>query len=279
MMYSDTPPSSGSRPAAAPLPPAGTARRFGISRTISALVLREMSTTYGRSPGGYLWAILEPVGVVLMLSLAFALLLRAPSLGTSFILFYATGYLPLRMYTTLADRVAKAIRFSRPLLTYPKVTFMHAILARFLLQGLTQVMVVYIVFSGILVFADTRAMLDFSAIGLAMAMAATLALGVGAMNCYLLDTIPIWERLWGILMRPLMIASSVFYLLEDLPRKAQQVLWYNPIVHIVGVMRTGFYPTYHPTYVSLPFVFGSGVVLAALGFLLLRRYHLDLLAK
>lgn len=279
MTYSDTRPNTVSRPVAAPLPPAGTAQRFGVSRTISALILREMSTTYGRSPGGYLWAILEPVGVVVMLSLAFAFLLRAPPLGISFMLFYATGYLPLRMYTTIADRVAKAIRFSRPLLTYPKVTFMHALLARFLLQGLTQVMVVYVVITGILLFTDTRATLDFSAIGLAMVMAATLAIGVGAVNCYLLNAIPIWERFWGILMRPLMIASAVFYLFDDMPQKAQQILWYNPVVHIVGVMRTGFYPNYHPTYVSLTFVFGTGFVLAAFGFLLLRRYHLDLLEK
>ncbi len=80
-------------------------------------------------------------------------------------------------------------------------------------------------------------------------------------------------------MRPLMIASAVFYLFDDMPQKAQQILWYNPVVHIVGVMRTGFYPNYHPTYVSLTFVFGTGFVLAAFGFLLLRRYHLDLLEK
>ena len=266
-------------PPPAPLPPAGTARRFGALRTITALILREMTTTYGRSPGGYLWAVIEPVGVIAMLSLAFSILLRSPSLGTSFILFYATGYLPLKMFRDLSDRIAKAIRFSRPLLTYPKVTFMHAILARLLLQVLTQVMVVYIVFSGILVFTETRAVLDFPSIALAIAMAVSLGLGVGAINCYLLDAIPIWERLWGIVTRPLMFVSAVFYTLEELPRALQDILWYNPIVHIVGVMRTGFYPGYDPLYVSLPYVFGIGLSLAAMGFLLLRRYHLDLLAR
>ena len=31
--------------------------RFATLRTITALILREMATTYGRSPGGYVWAI------------------------------------------------------------------------------------------------------------------------------------------------------------------------------------------------------------------------------
>jgi hypothetical protein len=47
-------------------------------RTITALILREMATTYGRSPGGYLWAVLEPVAGVALLSLVFSLALRNP---------------------------------------------------------------------------------------------------------------------------------------------------------------------------------------------------------
>ena len=72
--------------------------RFSTLRTVLALMLREMSTTYGRSPGGYLWAILEPAGGIAMMSVAFGLVLRSPSLGTNFPIFYATGYLPFMMY-------------------------------------------------------------------------------------------------------------------------------------------------------------------------------------
>ena len=32
------------------------ARRFRSARAVVALMLREMATTYGRSPGGYVWA-------------------------------------------------------------------------------------------------------------------------------------------------------------------------------------------------------------------------------
>lgn len=55
-------------------------------RSVSALMLREMSTRYGRTPGGYIWAILEPLGMIIILGLAFALLVRVPAMGTSFLL-------------------------------------------------------------------------------------------------------------------------------------------------------------------------------------------------
>ena len=129
-------------------------RRFRITRAIMALMLREMSTTYGRSPGGYIWVILEQLGILLVLSAAFSLLLREPSLGTSFILFYATGFLPFKMYQDISMKTALCIRFSKPLLGYPTITFMDALLARFFLAVLTQVMVSYIILMGILTFED-----------------------------------------------------------------------------------------------------------------------------
>lgn len=38
---------------------------------VAALVLREMSTRYARTPGGYLWAIPEPLGLIVILGLVF----------------------------------------------------------------------------------------------------------------------------------------------------------------------------------------------------------------
>ena len=47
------------------------ANRFRMPRTIVALVLREMATTHGRSPGGYVWAVLEPVAALIVMTVVF----------------------------------------------------------------------------------------------------------------------------------------------------------------------------------------------------------------
>ncbi|MEO1188152.1 MAG: ABC transporter permease [Pseudomonadota bacterium] len=248
-------------------------RSFGTLRSVSALVLREMATTYGRSPGGYVWAVLEPVGAIAILTLAFSVLLRSPSLGTNFALFYATGYLPFALYAVLSAKIAQAIRFSRPLLAYPSVTYVDAILGRLVLNLLTQIMVFYIVMTGLHVVYDLRTVLDLPAIMLSLAMATALGVGVGVINCFLMSILPVWENIWQIVNRPLFIISGVLFIYEDLPRVAQNILWYNPLVHVTGVMRTGFYPTYDATYVSLSYVFGVSLVLTVLGMVLLGRFH------
>ena len=101
----------------APLKPAsGVQRSFATPRAIMALVLREMATRYGRSPGGYIWALAEPLGMIFMLSIAFEALVRVPPLGNNFILFFATGYLPFQLYISVSNNVGRAINFSRALL-------------------------------------------------------------------------------------------------------------------------------------------------------------------
>ncbi|MDZ4393503.1 ABC transporter permease [Cypionkella sp.] len=252
-------------------------RRFASFRTITALVLREMATSYGRSPGGYLWAVLEPVAGIALLSAVFALLFRAPALGINFPLFYATGMIPFVTFSSVSAKLAQAINFSKPLLAYPSVTFLDAILARFILNMLTEIMVAYLVFTGILLIFETRVLIDLPIIAEALLLAGALALGVGTLNCFLFTRFPIWQQAWSILMRPMFIISCVFMIYNNLPEFLRGWLWYNPLVHIVGLMRRGFYSSYDAPYVSQGYVLGFSAVCLVLGLIFLRRYQYELL--
>ena len=55
-------------------------------------------------------------------------------------------------------------------------------------------------------------------------------------------------------------------------RGLQAILWWNPLVHIVGVMRAGFYGTYDPSYISCPYVLGIALTTFVIGAYLLRRH-------
>lgn len=243
-----------------------------MPRTIAALMLREMATTYGRSPGGYLWAVLEPVAAVTVLSLVFSLMLRAPSLGTGFALFYASGYLPFMLFNDVANRMATSIRFSRALLAYPAVTIVDALLARFLLAALTHLLVGAVVLTGILLLTGAQTLLDIPRLLQAAALAAVLGFAVGTLNCYLMAAFPVWERAWQIATRPLFLLSGVLFIFEDLPLFAREILWWNPLFHITGIARAGIYSTYQAGYASATYVLVVAGIALPLGLLLLLRH-------
>jgi capsular polysaccharide transport system permease protein len=252
-------------------------RPLATLRTIIALILREMATTYGRSPGGYLWAVLEPAAGIALLTIVFSTGFRSPPLGVNFAIFYATGMIPFLMYLDISGKTAMSVLFSRQLLAYPGVTYVDAIVARFILNTLTHLMVAYILFTGILLAFDTRTTLELDVIALAFAMTMALALGVGVMNCFLFSMFPVWQRVWAILNRPLFIISCIFFTFESVPQPYQDILWYLPTVHLVGTMRSAFYTGYDAAYASPLYVFGVSGVLMLIGLVFLRRYHRDIL--
>ena len=251
--------------------------RSGPARSILALILREMSTSYGRSPGGYIWVVLEQLGVLLMFSLAFSMFLKVPGLGNSFLLFYATGFLPFKMFQEVSTKTALALRFSKPLLAYPAITYMDAILARLILTVLTQLMVSYIIFAAILMVQDTHVVLNVGPILAGMAAAGLLGLAVGVLNAVLFEFVPVWRTIFSVATRPLLIASGVIFLMEDLPSRVQDILWFNPLIHIIALTRTGFFPFYSPNYISLIYVFLLSLLMLLFGLILLRRFHRTIL--
>lgn len=254
---------------------------YGLSalRSIGALVLREMSTRYGRSPGGYVWALLQPLGIIVLLAFAFSLLQKAPSLGTSFLLFKATGMLILQIFLNLGNSVGQSLSYSKALLFYPRVSWIDAVIARFLLNTLVVLCVTVIILTGIMVFESIRTVLDWYRIILSIVMTATFGLGIGCLNCFLFMRYPVWQNIWGIVTAPLFLISGVIFLYEDLPPLAQNILWYNPLLHLTGLMRDGFYPVYTPTYISIAYVGAWIMVPMVAGLLLLRQFNRDLINR
>ncbi|MFN3721693.1 MAG: ABC transporter permease [Paracoccaceae bacterium] len=253
------------------------ARKYRMGRTIAALMLREMATSYGRSPGGYLWEILEPTLALAIMTALFSAFITQPPLGDNFPLFFATGFLPFMLFNDTANRMATAINFSRPLLAYPSVTFVDAMLARLLLHSLTNTLVSIIVFSFILFVLDASAQIEIGTIALAYGLAVALGFGIGSLNSYLMTAFPLWERAWQIATRPLFLISGVFMTFDSLPEFGQDILIWNPLVHIIGLTRGGFYANYNADYASVTYVMLIAMITAVFGLMLLFRHHRTLL--
>lgn len=253
------------------------ARSFRMGRTVSALILREMATTYGRSPGGYLWEILEPTLALALLTSIFSVLMNAPPIGDSFPLFFATGFLPFMLFNDAANKMATAINFSRPLLAYPSVTFLDAMLARLLLHSLTNILVSTLVFGFIIMALGASVRVNMVPLAQAYGMAIMLGFGIGALNCYLMTAFPAWERAWQILTRPLFLISGVLTTFDALPEIGKTILIWNPLIHIIGKTREGFFVNYNASYVSVPFVMLLALICGVFGMMLLYRHHRGLM--
>jgi len=260
-------------------PPRPTPAYVAGFRSIVALMLREMGSRFGRKPGGYIWIFLQPLGVIVVMAVAFSLLQKSPRLGTSFLLYKATGFLIVGKFKQISQLVGHGLSYSRALLEYPGVSWIDPMMARFLLNATMGIIVALTILHGIMIYDNLNIVVDWPKVAQAMGLNLMLALGIGCLNCVLFMRFSIWSNIWGMATGPLTIVSGVIIMYEQMPPMAQKVLWYNPVLHTVGMMRDGFYTQYNPTYTSVTYVMVCALVPMTLGLLLLRRHRRALLER
>jgi capsular polysaccharide transport system permease protein len=147
------------------------------------------------------------------------------------------------------------------------------LLARFVLAFLTLLVVSAIIFGIVAVSVRHTLHSDPVALIAAFSSAALLGFGVGTLNAFLFAVLPVWRQLWGLLTAPLMVLSGVFYTLDSMPARIQQVLTWNPIVHCVGRTRATFFPSYRDEYVDLGYVVVVAVATLLPGLFLILKYR------
>ncbi|MQW87733.1 ABC transporter permease [Sinorhizobium saheli] len=215
-------------------------------RVTISLMIREMSTRYGGKPGGYLWAFIDPIAHVGFMTFIFHAIARVPALGSSFALFFASGYLPYMFYSSMAGFINGAIKANRSLLSYPIVAPADVVVSRYFVQILTSSFVGFLVL--FLVAAEDNLSV-FGAIQLekvvaASLMATLLGLGVGAANIALFARSSLYEKVFGIITRPMVLVSGVFFIPDSLPHPFRDIVLYNPLAHVIMWFRSGIYPEY-----------------------------------
>jgi capsular polysaccharide transport system permease protein len=136
-----------------------------------------------------------------------------------------------------------------------------------------------IVIGGIVTVYNLHPILSWPDIFLGLAMLLALTLSIGVMNCYLIMAFPVWERLWGVLNRPMFILSGVLFIPENVPAQFRDEFMYNPVAHVVSQMRKGFFATYDAVYVNPTYVFLVSLVVGIFGMLFLLKNHKDIVLK
>ena len=224
-------------------------------RVVAALLIREMSTRFGSRPGGYIWALVDPASYIILLTVIFQAIARHPALGTSFPLFYASGYLAFQFYIAVASYVGSALGANKALLSYPNVAPFDTVVARFILQFGTTAFVACIVVGVISLGLYHPLRLDWPPIIEASLAASLLALGVALSNTVLFRAWPIYESVYAIISKPLMLVSGVFFLPGSLPDPFREIVLLNPLAHVIILFRTGFYPEYRAGGYSAPYLY------------------------
>lgn len=247
-------------------------------QVVYALILRETRTRFGTHRLGYVWALAEPVVFIATFAAMYQVVGRMVPWGLDVVAFLTTGFVPFGLFRESAQRSLNAVGANRGLLFYPQVRPLDLVLARVALEFSTQVVVFSLIMTGLCVWNWSVPNFDLFALLCGLLLSFGLGASLGLVMCGLSVFSPTVERLLGPMLRPLFWASGLFYAPSMLPESVCELLLYNPMVHAIELVRTGWFEQYRPAEFSLlyPTAWISVLLVIGLGLERVARRRIQL---
>ncbi len=248
-------------------------------RVIAALIRRETRAHFGESRLGYLWAVIEPTLHLVVLGLLFSYVMKRHSpLGGSMMMFMLTGLMTYFLFYKLASYVAGAVSGNRSLLNLPPIKPLDVMVARAILEATTYLFVGFILFFWLAMTGHGDAVPSHP-IRLAAAIATTICLGfgVGVINSIIQIFVLNWSTIFGFVLSPVFLLSGIWFLPDGVPPPFRGYLLYNPLMHCVMWVRSGYYRSYDPPDLDRGYAVGVSLLIVTVGLTLLRVMHRKML--
>ncbi len=243
-----------------------------------ALLFRELKTRFGAKRMGYFWAIAEPAGQTLVMTLLFATIGRNSLSGVSVMLFMLTGFVPYGLYTKLQNSLGQAIVANKGLLGYRQVAPIDPVIVRLVIELATTFLVYFtlVMLLGWL-SVDVLSWMEMDVVpdDLLKVICALLLLALFSSGFGLIIAVgsAYWQdmsKIVSIVTRPMIFLSGVFYAMTMVPQQYWYLLSWNPVLHAIELGRDGYFATYTTPVGSWVYLTSVAITAQVIGLMLYR---------
>jgi len=251
--------------------------RFQIQRdVIYALLLREIASRFGKSRGGYLWVLVEPVAHLIFPIMVLGFMRQVVLPGVDYPVFLVYGFLPFLLFKAICLQTMEGTNANRGLLSYRQVLLMDVFIAKALAYCVIQAIVFAIVLTGLAMLGfDVQPSLpiEFACV---LILTVTLAFGLGLLFAALCSMAPDARSLIRLLFIPLYFMSGVLFPITRFPDDWVRWLAVNPVLHLVELTRSVGLAHYEPMrYLSVNYPVALAAIAMFIGLALYRLRYLS----
>jgi lipopolysaccharide transport system permease protein len=206
------------------------------------LARRDVAVRYRQTALGIAWAILQPLGMVLVLTLVLGRVARMPSDGVPYMLFLLTAWVPWHFFASGMNAAGTSIVGNPNLIT--KVYFPRLVIPA---AALGAPAVDFAVACGLIVavmaWHGTVPGAALALVPLAFLLAGLVAFGVGCFVAALTVTYRDFRHLMPFATMLWLWLTPVFYPLSAVPEPWRQLMVLNPMTGVVDAMRAAWLGT------------------------------------
>ena len=237
---------------------------------IWALSLKELRVRYKRSALGFLWALLNPLLMMVILTVVFSTIARLPV--DKYAVFLISALLPWTFFAQALSYAVESIVGNGELLKKVKVAKSVFPLAAVISNVLNFLMSLLPL---VVILAVLRFPFHWTWIVLPVPM---LSLFLFTLGCgFFCATLNVFCRdvshIIQIVLSAWFYLSPVMYSLEFLPQRFRGFFRLNPMLYLLNEFRLAIYYGQLPTVQSVAISVGIGLLSLAVGYGLFRRYE------
>jgi capsular polysaccharide transport system permease protein len=218
-------------------------------RVIKALMLRELTTRFGRENIGFLWMMAEPLLFAVLVGVLWRAMKGPLEYGVDIVAFVVSGYIPLVLFRSTVSKAISSFTANSGLMYHRQIKVLDILLVRFLIELLGHMMAYLFIALALGAFGLFPVPYDIGFLILGWGYYALFTFAVALVVAPLSEMSELLEKVAPVTLYLMIPFSGAFYLVSVLHEDAAAAVLYSPPVHGMEMMRYGLFgPSIDPQY-------------------------------
>ncbi len=246
-------------------------------QVLYALMMHDIKSRFFGNGLGYVVTIVWPATHIAVIVLIFVFMGRPAPYGSSALLYAATGVLPYIAWNYISRFVCIGVIQNKSFMAYPIIKPLDMMLARLALE-IVSIFIITVALVGIMVVCQAPVVpINMGAAVAGLLSAVFLGIGFGVFHGVICMILPLWNIVYVLFLIVFWITGGLAINPEALPDQLGQIVAWNPLLHSIEWVRTGYYADFPAHLLSKSYVLwvaGGSLVLGLIGERSLRRFLL-----
>ena len=237
-------------------------------RILGALMMRELTTRFGREGLGFMWLVGEPLIFCFGVMALWTLTKPEYEHGIRVAPFVMTGYMSLLLIRHHINMSVGALQANIGLLYHRQIKSLHIFLARNGLEFLGTTTAFVVVYVALLAVGEVQLPSDWLLLYAGWALLGWMSMGLGLIMSGLAMRYDLADRLVSVISYAMIPISGAFFMVAWLPAGIRDAYMLIPFPHAIEMVRASVFGEFVETHYDPVYALAVGTVMNLLGLLL-----------
>lgn len=248
-------------------------------RVVQALIIRELSTRFGRENIGFLWIMGEPLLFASLVALMWRLMKGPEEHGVGVVAFVLSGYFPLTFFRHCVSRSVSIFVANGGMMYHQQIKILDFVFVRFLIELVGTMMAFFFVAILLIPFDVFPMPVNLGMFLGGWFLYAAFVLSLCFMIAPLSEMSEVWEKIIPVTTYIMIPISGSFSMVSWLTPTLRDYLLWSPFVNAMELMRGGLWGEKVTVYYDVWTPLVATMIASVVGLALCRRIRRTLVVE